>query len=222
MQMSTLLLYFVAFLVFASAMDPYSAQNYYQQYQYQQQSSDVNPYHQPYAGPMYPIPGPSTSAHSAPVPANAYEYDVGILAQQSVYVPGAMIDKRGGAGGKLAKGGKRTTVLRKGGGKVWEDQTLLEWNPCECFPLIICCYIAHLCLTAWFRLFVGDLSNDVSDDVLSNAFNKYTSFQKARVIRDRLSGKVRVLSQPLSQIRCLQTVCRRSTVSSHSQTPRIS
>lgn len=43
---------------------------------------------------------------------------------------------------------------------------------------------------AWFRLFVGDLSNDVSDDVLANAFNKYTSFQKARVIRDRLSGKV--------------------------------
>lgn len=111
-------------------MDPYSAQNYYQQYQ-QQSSSDVNPYHQPYQGPMYPIAGPSTSAHTAPVPANAYEYDVGILAQQSVYVPGAMIDKRGGAGGKLAKGGKRTTVLRKGAGKVWEDQTLLEWSPCE-------------------------------------------------------------------------------------------
>jgi hypothetical protein len=134
-------------------------------------SSDVNPYHQPYAGPSYPIPG--SSAHNAPVPANAYEYDVGILAQQSVYVPGAMIDKRGGAGGRLAKGGKRTTVLRKGAGKVWEDQTLLEWNP------------------SWFRLFVGDLSNDVSDDVLSNAFNKYTSFQKARVIRDRLSQKAK-------------------------------
>lgn len=43
---------------------------------------------------------------------------------------------------------------------------------------------------AWFRLFVGDLSNDVSDDVLANAFNKYTSFTKARVIRDRLSQKV--------------------------------
>lgn len=37
---------------------------------------------------------------------------------------------------------------------------------------------------------MGDLSNDVSDDVLANAFNKYTSFQKARVIRDRLSQKV--------------------------------
>ncbi|KAJ4478164.1 RNA-binding domain-containing protein [Lentinula aciculospora] len=139
---------------------------------YYSQSSYDNPYHKPYAGPSYPAAG-SSSGHSAPVPANAYEYDVGILAQQSVYVPGAMIDKRGGSGGKLAKGGKRTTVLRKGGGKVWEDQTLLEWNP------------------SWFRLFVGDLSNDVSDDVLSNAFNKYTSFQKARVIRDRLSQKAK-------------------------------
>jgi hypothetical protein len=82
----------------------------------------------PWAGPSYP--GPS-SAHQAPVPSNAYEYDVGILAQQSVYVPGAMIDKRGGAGGKVAKGGKRTTVLRKGGGRTWEDQTLLEWDPSE-------------------------------------------------------------------------------------------
>ncbi|ESK84400.1 hypothetical protein Moror_10143 [Moniliophthora roreri MCA 2997] len=53
-----------------------------------------------------------------PMPApNAYEYDVGILAQQSVYIPGAMIDKRGGSGGKVAKGGKRTTVLRKEEGR---------------------------------------------------------------------------------------------------------
>lgn len=110
-------------LTLSSTMDPNSYNQYYQS----QGSNDVNPYHQPYAGPSYPVAG--SSAHSAPVPANAYEYDVGILAQQSVYVPGAMIDKRGGAGGKLAKGGKRTTVLRKGGGKVWEDQTLLEWNP---------------------------------------------------------------------------------------------
>lgn len=44
---------------------------------------------------------------------------------------------------------------------------------------------------AWFRLFVGDLSNDVSDDVLANAFKPYESFTKARVIRDRRSEKVR-------------------------------
>jgi hypothetical protein len=99
-----------------------------------------------------------------------------------------MIDKRGGSGGKLAKGGKRTTVLRKGGGKVWEDQTLLEWNPCS---YSYCHFGSNThSFLAWFRLFVGDLSNDVSDDVLANAFNKYSSFQKARVIRDRLSQKV--------------------------------
>src|SRR3984885_10783411 len=92
----------------------------------------INPYHQPWAGPSYS--GPSYTP--AQVPANAYEYDVGILAQQSVYVPGAMIDKKGGSGGKLAEGGKRTTVLRKGGGKTWEDQTLLEWNPCRFPPLL--------------------------------------------------------------------------------------
>ena len=79
------------------------------------------------------------------MPANAYEYDVGILAQQSVYVPGAMIDKKGGSGGKLAKGGKRTTVLRKGGGKTWEDQTLLEWNPCMAvFPSYLYIINIHL------------------------------------------------------------------------------
>jgi hypothetical protein len=150
-------------------------------------SNEINPYHKPYQGPSYPVPG--TSYHSAPVPANAYEYDVGIVAQQSVYVPGAMIDKRGGSGGKLAKGGKRVTVLRKGGGKVWEDQTLLEWNPCRSF-LLCATKPTYKISLAWFRLFVGDLSNDVSDDVLANAFNKYTSFQKARVIRDRLSQKV--------------------------------
>ena len=72
--------------------------------------------------------GYGASSSSAPVPANAYEYDVGYLAQQSVYVLGAMIDKRGGSGGKISKGGKRTTVLRKGAGKVWEDQTLLDWD----------------------------------------------------------------------------------------------
>jgi hypothetical protein len=109
--------------------------NYNQNHKQQgSSSSDVNPYHQPYQGPIYPLP--SGSSHSAPVPANAYEYDVGILAQQSVYVPGAMIDKKGGSGGKLAKGGKRTTVLRKGGGKTWEDQTLLEWNPCRFPPFL--------------------------------------------------------------------------------------
>lgn len=31
--------------------------------------------------------------------------------------------------GKGPGAGKRETVIRKAGGKVWEDQTLLEWDP---------------------------------------------------------------------------------------------
>ena len=119
-------------------MDSHTNYSYQQQYAQQQAAAyAVNPYYKPYQGPSFAMPG-SSSSHSAPVPANAYEYDVGIVAQQSVYVPGAMIDKRGGSGGKLAKGGKRVTVLRKGAGKVWEDQTLLEWNPCMMIFVPLC------------------------------------------------------------------------------------
>jgi len=42
-----------------------------------------------------------------------------------------------------------------------------------------------------FRLFCGDLGNEVNDDVLTRAFNKYSSFQKAKVVRDKRSGKSR-------------------------------
>ena len=66
------------------------------------------------------------------------------------------------------------------------------WNGTHVSPLSITFgrFLPFITHTAWFRLFVGDLSNDVSDDILANAFNKYPSFQKARVIRDRLSQKV--------------------------------
>ena len=42
-----------------------------------------------------------------------------------------------------------------------------------------------------FRLFCGDLGNEVSDEVLARAFNKYPSFQKAKVVRDKRSNKTR-------------------------------
>lgn len=35
----------------------------------------------------------------------------------------------------------------------------------------------------------GDIGNDVTDDVLSKAFAKYSSFVKAKVVRDKHSGK---------------------------------
>ncbi|KAI9370475.1 hypothetical protein BJX61DRAFT_90092 [Aspergillus egyptiacus] len=68
-------------------------------------------------------------------------------------------------------GETQKTVVRSGGGQSWTDQTLLEWDP------------AH------FRLFVGNLAGEVTDDSLLKAFSKYTSVQKARVIRDKRTQK---------------------------------
>lgn len=77
---------------------------------------------------------------------------------------------------KAQKGQARRTVLRKGAGEVWEDATLMEWDP------------SH------FRLFIGDLGNDVNDDTLIAAFGPdkgWPSFVKAKVVRDKVTNKTR-------------------------------
>ncbi|KAI8614497.1 hypothetical protein BC830DRAFT_1065460, partial [Chytriomyces sp. MP71] len=40
-----------------------------------------------------------------------------------------------------------------------------------------------------FRIFCGDLGNEVSDELLTRTFSKYPSFIKARVIRDKKTTK---------------------------------
>jgi hypothetical protein len=67
--------------------------------------------------------------------------------------------------------GKQKTVIREGGGKQWEDASLLEWDPMH--P----------------RLFVGNLAGEVTDDSLLKAFSKYPSVSKARVVRDKKTTK---------------------------------
>eukprot|EP01117_Protostelium_nocturnum_P008890 TRINITY_DN3188_c0_g1_i3.p2 TRINITY_DN3188_c0_g1~~TRINITY_DN3188_c0_g1_i3.p2 ORF type:complete len:290 (+),score=122.02 TRINITY_DN3188_c0_g1_i3:81-950(+) len=62
---------------------------------------------------------------------------------------------------------------RKAGGIEWEDTTLAEWDESD------------------HRIFVGDLGNEANDDLLTRAFNKYPSFQRAKVLRDKKSGKSR-------------------------------
>src|SRR5690242_18345288 len=39
----------------------------------------------------------------------------------------------------------------------------------------------------WYRLFVGDVSNDVNERTLNEAFNQYPSYCKCKVVKDRLS-----------------------------------
>jgi len=42
-----------------------------------------------------------------------------------------------------------------------------------------------------YRIFCGDLGNDVTDEVLTRAFNKYPSFQRSKVIRDKRTNKTK-------------------------------
>lgn len=63
--------------------------------------------------------------------------------------------------------------LRKAAGIVWKDPTLDEWPQND------------------FRIFCGNLGNEVTDDILSNAFRKYKSFNRAKVIRDKRTGKTK-------------------------------
>ena len=68
---------------------------------------------------------------------------------------------------------KSKKIVRTGGGQVWEDPSLKEWDPND------------------FRIFCGDLGNDVTDEVLQRTFGRYPSFQKAKVIRDKKSNKTK-------------------------------
>ncbi|GAA5842942.1 hypothetical protein JCM3766R1_005709 [Sporobolomyces carnicolor] len=147
----------------------------------------------PYAGPAavagptgYPgYPTSSVAVAGPSIPVGYGGYDANAAQQASIYTPDATapypgsaaggLDAANGAGPANKKGKPRTTVLRKGGGEVWEDQSLLEWDP------------AH------FRLFIGDLDPAISDDAFQAAFSgpRFPSFVKSKVIRDKYTNKGR-------------------------------
>ncbi|CDI85125.1 RNA recognition motif-containing protein, putative [Eimeria praecox] len=68
---------------------------------------------------------------------------------------------------------KKKVHLRKAAGHIWSDPTLDEWSEND------------------HRVFCGDLGNEVTDEVLASAFRKYKSFDKARVVRDKRTGKTK-------------------------------
>jgi hypothetical protein len=63
----------------------------------------------------------------------------------------------------IRKGKKTKKMIRVAGGQVWEDTSLLNWDSND------------------YRLFAGDLGNDVTDEVLTRTFSKFPSFQMAKV-----------------------------------------
>jgi len=71
------------------------------------------------------------------------------------------------------KAKKPKKMIRVAGGEVWEDKTLLDWDIND------------------YRLFCGDLGNDVTDQVLTRTFSRYPSFQMAKVVRDKRSNKTK-------------------------------
>lgn len=73
----------------------------------------------------------------------------------------------------IKKAKKKNKYIRSGGGQVWEDPTLKDWDPND------------------FRIFCGDLGNDVTEEVLARTFGRYPSFKKAKVIRDKKSSKTK-------------------------------
>lgn len=61
--------------------------------------------------------------------------------------------------------------VRTAAGKVWTDPTLADWPDND------------------FRMFVGNLGNEISDEALLQHFsNKYASAQRSRIIRDNKTG----------------------------------
>lgn len=118
---------------YAKPNNPYSAAS--------SSSATAGPY-SPYsnpsavAGPVAYPAYPQTAYPAVAGPSIPLGYDANAAQQASIYTPEAVYS--GGvptpaagptAGGSTAKGKARTTVLRKGGGEVWEDQSLLEWDP---------------------------------------------------------------------------------------------
>ncbi|XP_042346880.1 RNA-binding protein 42 [Plectropomus leopardus] len=74
---------------------------------------------------------------------------------------------------KRAKVEKVKKCIRTAAGTTWEDASLLDWDSDD------------------FRIFCGDLGNEVNDDILARAFSRYPSFLKAKVVRDKRTGKTK-------------------------------
>lgn len=61
----------------------------------------------------------------------------------------------------------RRTIYRKVGDEAWDDPTLVDWPEGD------------------WRIFAGNLGNDVTDEILRSSFMKYKSLQRVRVVRDK-------------------------------------
>ncbi len=74
---------------------------------------------------------------------------------------------------KVVEKKRKTKCMRKAAGEKWVDPTLYDWPEND------------------YRIFCGNLGNEVTDEVLSSSFRKYATFQRARIVRDKRTGKTK-------------------------------
>ncbi|XP_068664534.1 uncharacterized protein [Aristolochia californica] len=145
----------------------------------------VQQYPKPYVPPQAKIPAPpvypSVYPAAAPVP-GVYSMPQYQQAQQLFQRDAQTITPEALESVKAALASsenehkaetKKKAVPRKAAGQSWEDPTLADWPEND------------------FRVFCGDLGNEVNDEVLSKAFSRFPSFNMARVVRDKRTGKTR-------------------------------
>ncbi|VEN52779.1 unnamed protein product [Callosobruchus maculatus] len=142
---------------------------------------------------LYAAPKPSATPAPAPAPAPPAAPTVDFIALQSEVekklkklknekVSAELAISQGKASSALQsfgpedhkrKGSKNRKLMRIAGGQTWEDTSLADWPDDD------------------FRIFCGDLGNDVTDELLVRTFNKFPSFQRAKVIRDKRTNKTK-------------------------------
>src|SRR5690606_14575962 len=66
---------------------------------------------------------------------------------------------------------KPAKIVRRAAGEQWEDPTLADWPDND------------------YRIFVGNLGNEVTNEMLLAAFKEYASASKSRVIMNKQTGK---------------------------------
>jgi len=130
-------------------------------------------------GPSGPVTATIISApatlHAPPAPPSAASSGTG----WSVYTPShsqvssSQYASQQSAYGTQTASSKGIKYVCAAAGEKWEDSSLAEWNPND------------------FRIFVGDLGNDCSEDQLRHAFLRFGSLDKVRIVRDKFSGKSR-------------------------------
>ncbi|XP_062084397.1 uncharacterized protein LOC133790679 isoform X2 [Humulus lupulus] len=117
----------------------------------------------PVVAPVYPAPAPVAGVYSLPQYQQAqqlFQRDAQTITPEALEsvkaaLANSEIEHKAEA--------KKKSVPRKAAGLSWEDPTLAEWPEND------------------YRLFCGDLGNEVNDDVLSKAFSRFPSFNMAKI-----------------------------------------